>query len=90
MSSPQPAKDLETIHPGHHEIEDDELRGRIPDELQRRFAIRTFEGLETFTTQVRDDDFAYCGVVIDDENASHLSSVRGSRTVIRSINLSVP
>ena len=83
-------EDSEAVHPGHHEIEDDELRGRILDEIQRGLAIRTFEGLETFTTQVCDDDFAYCGVVIDDENASHSSSVRGSRTIIRSINLSVP
>jgi hypothetical protein len=73
---PDPAAELEAVHAGKHQVEDDEVRRVVLEEPSRAVAVTRFERPIALSLQVADDHLAHDGFVVDDEDGAHATIVR--------------
>ncbi len=71
MRAAELAADLEPVHLGQHEVQDDEVGRLGGDPLQRGAPVADHLGLMPVPGQVAGDDVGQRLVVVDDEDAGH-------------------
>ena len=56
------------VHPGEHQVQNDQVGLRAPKRVQRVMAVGRRDDVETFPFQVRGDEAAHVLLVLDDEH----------------------
>jgi hypothetical protein len=62
---------LQAVHPGQHQVEDDEARLVVAEELLGTDAVCRFERLVALALQVAHDDVPDDRFIVDDEHGRH-------------------
>jgi hypothetical protein len=61
--------DLETVHAGHHDVEQHEIGKLVPDDLERLHAVSRDDDVEIFARKLGFEQLHVWQDVIDDEDA---------------------
>src|SRR5262249_317619 len=66
---------FETVHGGHEDVRDDQLRFCRCHDLERLSSVACLECQMPIVTEKRDDQFTVLGVIVDHQYASHVSNL---------------
>ena len=64
----------QTIHLGHHDVENDQIRSVLNGSFESRFSVSGFDKFMTFFAQQKSDEFHHILFIIHNQNASHRTS----------------
>ncbi len=75
-------RDLEAVQPGHHDVEQHEVRQQRANRSQRLLAVDRLRGLVALAREARLQDLAVIRVVVDDQDQRRVAHqpVRASQS----------